>query len=175
MWKQNYKAMSKISIFIFLTAFISIANAQNQSTMTINQEAPVFQTKSIIINEKPEKIWEILSDVESWTKWNKKIKKTQIEEELKVTSEFSWTSGGSKIKSKVHTFDQYETLGWAGKTFGAKAIHNWHFEQVEGGTKITVEESMEGWLIALMKKKMNIILEQDMISWLEQLKTESEK
>jgi hypothetical protein len=34
---------------------------------------------------------------------------------------------------------------------------------------------MEGWLISLMKKKMNIILEQDMMFWLEQLKIESEK
>jgi hypothetical protein len=67
--------MMRISILIYLTASVSIANAQNHSTMTINQEAPVFQTKSIVINENPEKIWEILTDVESWTKWNNKIKK----------------------------------------------------------------------------------------------------
>jgi uncharacterized protein YndB with AHSA1/START domain len=167
--------MMRISILIYLTAFVSIANAQNHSTMTINQEAPVFQTKSIVISEKPEKIWEILTDVESWTKWNNKIKKTQIDEELKIESEFIWTSGGAKITSKVYIFDSYKTLGWTGKTFGARAIHNWHFEKVEGGTKITVEESMEGWLISLMKKKMNIILEEDMMFWLEQLKIESEK
>ena len=167
--------MTQISILIYLTAFVSITNVRNHSTMTINQEAPVFQTKSIIINENPEKIWGILSDIENWTKWNNKIKKTHIDEELKFESEFIWTSGGAKISSKVHTFDSYKTLGWTGKTFGARAIHNWHFEQVAGGTKITVEESMEGWLIGLMKKKMNIRLEQDMIFWLKQLKIESEK
>lgn len=175
MWEQTFNAMKRISILIYLTAFTSIVNAQNYPTMTINQEAPVFQTKSIIINEKSEKIWGILSDVKSWTKWNNKIKKIQIEEELKVESEFIWTSGGSKITSKVHTFDSFTTLGWTGKTFGARAIHNWHFEQVEGGTKITVEESMEGWLIDLFKKKMNKLLLKDMTHWLEQLKIESEK
>jgi len=72
-------------------------------------------------------------------------------------------------------FDAHKTLGWTGKTFGARAIHIWHFEKVEGGTKITVEESMKGWLISLMKKKVNIILEKDMMFWLEQLKIESEK
>jgi uncharacterized membrane protein len=167
--------MKQISILVYLTAFSSIVNAQNSSPMDINQEAPVVQTKSIIINEKPEKIWGIISDVENWTKWNNKIKKVNVEGELKVESDFTWTSGGSKITSKVHTFDSYETLGWTGKTFGARAIHNWHFEEVEGGTKIIVEESMEGWLISLLKKKMNNILEQDIIFWLEQLKVECEK
>lgn len=175
MLKQDSKTMSQISILIYFTAFASKVNAQNQSTMKINQEATVFQSMSIIINEKPEKIWKILSDVNHWTNWNLKIKKVNIEEELKVGSEFTWTSGGSKITSKVHTFDSYKTFGWTGKTFGARAIHNWHFEQVEGGTKIIVEESMEGWLISLIKKKMNKILVEDMTHWLEQLKVESEK
>lgn len=43
------------------------------------------------------------------------------------------------------------------------------------GMKVRVEESMEGWLIKLMKKKMNEKLAEDMLYWLEQLKNESEK
>lgn len=167
--------MKRISILIFLTAFTYTLNAQNHTNMTVNQEAPVCQTKSIVINANPEKIWSVIADVENWTKWNDAIEKVHLDGELKVQSDFTWTSGGPKITSKVHTFDSFKTLGWTGKTFGARAIHNWHFEEVEGGTKIIVEESMEGWLISLLKKKMNNILEQDMISWLEQLKVECEK
>lgn len=153
----------------------TIANAQNQTNMKINQEAPVIQSKTIIINETPEKIWSILSDVENWQKWNGKIKNVRIGEALKPGAEFTWVSGGAKIKSNVHTYDCHKTLGWTGKTFGAKAIHNWHFEEVVNGTKITVEESMDGWLIGLMKNKMNRMLKQDMIHWLGELKTVCEK
>jgi hypothetical protein len=34
---------------------------------------------------------------------------------------------------------------------------------------------MEGWIISLMKKKMNEKLQDDMLYWLEQLKQECEK
>ncbi len=167
--------MKQISILIYLVALTTFTSAQHQTNLKINQEAAVIQSKSIIINETPEKIWRILSDVEKWNDWNVKIKKVRIDDELKLSSEFTWVSGGAKIKSKVHTYDFNKTLGWTGKTFGARAIHNWYFEETVNGTKITVEESMEGWLIGLMKKKMNSMLERDMTLWLEELKTESER
>lgn len=66
-------------------------------------------------------------------------------------------------------------LGWGGKTFGARAIHNWYLEPTKEGTKVKVEESMEGWVINLIKRKMNLKLADDMTYWLKQLKAESEK
>jgi len=88
---------------------------------------------------------------------------------------FDQKTNRSKIKSKVHTLVSNEVLGWTGKAFGASAIHNWYLERIENGTRIRVEESMEGWIINLMKKKMNEKLADDMKYWLEQLKIESEK
>ncbi len=167
--------MRQISLIISLTVLTLGSKAQHQTNMKINPDAPVVQTKSITINATPEKIWHVLSDVKNWSQWNEKIDKVQIEEKLIVGTEFIWKSGGTKIKSKVHTLNINKTLGWTGKTVGAQAIHNWHFTETENGTKITVEESMEGWLIGLMKKKMNTILEKDMAAWLEQLKLESER
>jgi len=167
--------MKQILILIYLSAWTSLANAQDQTNMKINQEAPVVISKAIMINEKPEKIWNTLSGISKWPEWNSKIKKASLEGGLKQGAEFVWVSGGSKIKSKIHTYHAHKTLGWTGKTFGAKAIHNWHFEVLEKGTKVTVEESMEGWLIGLLKKKMNSMLPEDMTYWLEALKSECEK
>lgn len=150
-------------------------NAPNLSKMTINQEAPVVQTKEIIINATPEKIWEVLINVENWGTWNNRIKKPNIQGDLAEGTSFTWKINGSKIKSRIHTFSLYKILGWTGKTFGATAIHNWYLEPMKNGTRVKVEESMEGWIIGLMKKKMNKILEDDMIYWIEQLKVESEK
>lgn len=143
--------------------------------MEINQDAPVVQKSEILINATSERIWKILIDIENWDSWNNKIKNPNLQENLKIGTIFSWKTGGSTIKSKVHTISPNKKLGWTGKTFGASAIHNWYLEPIGSTTKVKVEESMEGWLIGLMKKKMNQKLANDMEFWLEQLKLESEK
>ena len=143
--------------------------------MTINQEAPVIQTKEIIIDATSEKVWQILTNIQSWGKWNERIKKPKLKGNLEVGSSFTWKTNGSKINSKIHSYTPKRILGWKGKTFGVSAIHNWYLESTENGTKVVVEESMEGWIINLMKKKMNEKLAEDMLYWLKQLKKESEK
>jgi len=60
-------------------------------------------------------------------------------------------------------------LGWTGKNFAADAIHNWYLTPTENGTKVRTEESMQGLLMSVMKKKMNEVLIEDMTSWLDQL------
>ena len=148
---------------------------QNQGKMEINKNAPVVQINEINISATQERVWSILTSIESWDEWNNRIKNPVLKEGLKVGTIFSWKTGGSKIKSKVHTFIPKMKFGWTGKTFGATAIHNWYLEQTENGTKVKVEESMEGWLIEFIKKTMNRKLADDMKFWLEQLKLESEK
>lgn len=162
-------------ILVFLTAMTFHVIAQNQSQMTINQEAPVVQTKEIIIAATPEKVWQILTNIQRWEEWNERIKKPKLEVELAVGNSFTWKTNGSKINSTIHTVSPNKIFGWKGKTFGASAIHNWYLEPTDNGTKVRVEESLEGWIINLMKKKMNEKLVADMGYWLEQLKTESEK
>jgi len=160
---------------IFLTVITKQMNAQSQQQVTINQEAPVIKVGEIIINTEPENIWNVLINIENWGDWNKRIKKPTLQNELKAGSAFTWRTNGSKIKSKIHTLSEYKMLGWTGKTFGAKAIHNWYLEPIMNGTKVIVEESMEGWIVKLFKKKMNRKLADDIQYWLEQLKLESEK
>lgn len=143
--------------------------------MTINQEAAVVQTKEIIINAKPQKVWQVLINIQSWDEWNERIKQPKLQGILDVGSNFTWKTNGSKIKSTIHTFTPSKILGWQGIAFGASAIHNWYLEPTENGTKVRVAESMEGWIIKLMKKKMNEKLADDMLYWLEQLKIECEK
>jgi uncharacterized protein YndB with AHSA1/START domain len=171
---QKITMMKQSIIFIYFMALSLVVNAQNQTNMTINQEAPVFQSKAITIDAQPEKVWEVLTEIDKWPSWNSKITKSTINDQPSVGVSFTWKTNGSKIKSQIHTFDPEKTMGWKGKAFGVKAVHNWYLKPVNNGTRVMVEESMEGWIIALMKKKMNSILEKDMIYWLEQLKIESE-
>lgn len=143
--------------------------------MEINKAAPVVQKNEISINASPYKVWEILTNIKRWGEWNDRIKKPILQGDLRVGNTFVWNSGGSKITSEVHTYSPKKALGWTGKTFGATAIHNWYLEPITGGTLVKVEESMEGLVISLLKKKMNQKLANDMEFWLVQLKRESEK
>ncbi len=143
--------------------------------ITINKKAPVIQSKEIIINAKPEKVWEILIDINRWSDWNDNIRDSKTMGTLSVDSTFKWTNNGSKITSTIHTLEKNSMIGWTGKNFAAKAIHNWYLTSTENGTKVLTEESMESWIMSLMKKKMNNVLAEDMTSWLEMLKVECER
>ncbi len=143
--------------------------------MNINLQAPVHQAKNILIAASPEKVWSVLTDINRWPEWNKKITKARFEGPVSVGARFRWTVNGAVIRSELHSAEPFRLLGWRGTTFGATAIHNWTLaRQSDGSTLVSVEESMEGWLVALFKKKMNRDLERDILFWLEKLKAESE-
>ena len=153
-----------------MVIFVKILNY-----MEINHQAPVVQEKEIQIKATPQKTWQVLVDINNWSKWNPKINNPLLKDELKVGANFKWSINHTTIKSKVHTYKNNEKFGWVGKAFGTKAIHTWHLHQTQDGTSVVVEESMEGWLMKLFKTKMNTILEQDVMFWLKKLKDECEK
>lgn len=75
----------------------------------------------------------------------------------------TWRTNGSKTTSQIHTYLENKALEWTGQTFGATAIRNWYLTPFKEDTIVKVEESMEGWLIRFMKKRMNKILAEDMV------------
>ena len=143
--------------------------------MEINQSAPVKQEKQIVIHATPQKVWKTLTNIEQWKDWNSSIKNAKLNGEIAKGTQFIWHSNGSKIKSMIQITHEDKVFGWTGKTFGGTAIHIWYLEKTAQGTLLKVKESMEGWLVSLFKKKMNEILEKDMLSWLTALKRECEK
>ena len=143
--------------------------------ININNSAPVKCNKSITIYANPKRVWEILTDINEWSKWNKKIPNAKLKGDLLPNATFVWETGGATIHSKLHTVSHLKEFGWTGKTFGMYAIHNWTFEEVYGNTQLGVCESMEGLLAFLFKKSFQKNLERDMQLWLVYLKNECEK
>lgn len=142
--------------------------------MQVNSKAPVFQANEILIQASPDRVWAVLTDINQWSNWNPKISWAMLEEAPRVGAKFNWKINGASIRSILHTVNTNRAFGWSGVTFGGSAIHNWYLEHKNGSTLVKVEESMEGWLVALFKKKMNKDLASDMVFWLEQLKNKSE-
>ena len=140
----------------------------------INENAPVKAKQSIQIEATPQKVWEILSDINNWKKWNSDIKYAKINGELKEGTTFDWNSGGNKIKSTLHTVTPLKEIGWSGKAFGAFAIHNFKLTEVNGKTEVIIEESMEGFLMRFFRGYMQNTLEGSINKWLTQLKETAE-
>ena len=140
-----------------------------------NPKAPVKCSKSIIINASPNKVWAVLTNIDNWATWQTDITKPTLNGPIQPGSTFDWKTGGAGIHSTLHTVEPNKRFGWTGKTVGMYAIHNWTLTEVPGGTQVSVDETMEGFLAGLFKSSFNKNLASGMQRWLELLKTESEK
>ncbi len=141
---------------------------------SINNNAPVKCSKTITINARSKRVWEVLTNINNWANWQTDISIPKLQGELKQGTTFVWKTGGVKINSTLHTVNPYKQFGWTGKTFGMFAIHNWALTENDGKTIVTVEESMEGFFAILLKKPFNKNLEKGMQRWLALLKTACE-
>ena len=135
-----------------------------------NSNAPVKCIKSITIQAKPEKVWHYLTTINDWPLWQADIKHANLMGNLQPGTAFRWTTGSSKIQSTLHTVEPFKYFGWTGKVFGLVAIHNWTIEKENEGTRVCVDESLEGWLALLFKGSFNKDLERGMQRWLDMLK-----
>lgn len=116
-----------------------------------------------------------MSEVNQWAAWHPDMQQPVLNGLFQKGNSFNWKTGGLTIHSTIHTAIPYNKIGWSGTALGAFAIHNWTFTPINGGTAVTVDESMEGWLVQLMRKKFQTGLEQSLHTWLHNLKTEAEK
>ncbi|WP_157844437.1 SRPBCC family protein [Chryseobacterium sp. Leaf404] len=160
-----------ISSVIFLLEYFS----NYKTSKTIHPDAPVITRKSIIIKAPAEKVWKVFSDVDHWDAWQKEIVTPKINGAFKPGTSFTWKSNGLTITSTLQTVEINKMAGWSGPAFGAFGIHTWYFTEHNGQTTIRVEESMEGWLVNLLKHQFQSSLDTSIDYWLNSLKIEAEK
>lgn len=141
-----------------------------------DSEAVVFAEDSIIINSDPDRIMSILTDISHWTNWRKAISKVKLmTTDIKEGTDFKWSAGGVRYHSSVHTLSNTH-FGWTGKTIGAYAVHNWSVEKLSATeSKVIVQESLNGWLMSMLRKQMKEELPKLLRKDLQELKEECEQ
>lgn len=174
MKKLVYSLLLIIGIMVITITCLEIFTSYNISE-SINKEAPVKTYQEITINAPAQKVYQIMSDIDHWTDWHSDVKDTKLNGPFEKGSTFDWKSGGLTIHSTLHTVQAGRKIGWTGKAFGAFAIHNWSFIEHNGKTTVKVEESMEGWLVFLMRSTFQKGLENSLQIWLKNLKIRAEK
>jgi uncharacterized membrane protein len=140
----------------------------------VNEDAPVRSEGVIEISAPTEAVWGILTQIEGWPTWQSEVTSSEVHGGLEEGVEFNWKAGGIRFASKVHTIVEKRMLGWTGRTFGAFAIHNWTLEESSGSTTVRVEESLEGFLPSLFRKRFQKILDVGVKKNLEDLRSASE-
>jgi len=140
----------------------------------INENAPVKSKSRIEIEAPIDVVWEKLTDIVNWSKWQKDVTKTVVHEEIQQGTKFDWKAGGLSFKSQIHTSIPKSMFGWTGTTLGASAIHNWFFEAKGNITSVRVEESLQGIFPRLFTRYFQKNLDSGVLKNLTELKAASE-
>jgi hypothetical protein len=144
------------------------------SRSAINKHAPVVGWSEIEIAAAPEVAWNVLTAIGRWPSWNPAVKSITFEEGIDEGSEFRWTAGPGSITSTIRDVDPPRRIVWTGSSFGIKAIHVHTFEPRAGGTLVRTEESYDGLVARLFRRRLQKTLDTTLDDELRHLKTEAE-
>ena len=89
--------------------------------MEINQQAPLVARKEIFIQARPQSVWKIHTDINSWSQWQPGIAFSKLEGALIAGSVFQWKPGGITINSTIEVVEPNERIGWMGTAIGTQA------------------------------------------------------
>jgi uncharacterized protein YndB with AHSA1/START domain len=160
-----------ILILLFLGAGIS--DDELARSGEIRENVPIRASLEGTIHAPVEKVWLLLTDVTNWPKWQPDISVTKMAGPLEDGTAFSWTTGGTRIESRVALVQPYERFAWTGRAHWVKAIHVWKLQRVsDDQTLVRTEESMDGFLLTIFYSSKKLA-ETDQ-RWLDRLKLAAE-
>lgn len=137
----------------------------------VNKNAKAYGKEEILIHAPLNRVYRLVSDINNWAEWQSDVAEALIHGKFSENTEFTWKANGMKIHSKLHTIQQNAKIGWTGKMFWIKAVHNWWFTAKGESTLVEVEESLSGFGSSLMKKTLNEGISKNLL----ELKREAEK
>ena len=131
----------------------------------IDDRAPFRGRREVVVTAPADRVWAILSNVTAWDKnLEPGVHDIHVEQGVVVDAPFTRTNKGAKMKARFAVVDQQRELAWTGSVAGgAKAVHRYFLEPLPGSTtRVTVEESMAGPILALAffsNAKLHALLE----------------
>jgi uncharacterized protein YndB with AHSA1/START domain len=140
----------------------------------IETAAPIKVSLQIVIDAPTEKVWAILTDVDDWPKWQPEIEDAHVAGSLAAGTDFTWTTGGTHIRSTIALVKPVRQIGWTGVAMNARAVHQWTLEPLQGNrTLVKTDESMSGLLLTFFYSSDKLRAADQ--AWLDFLKLQAEK
>jgi hypothetical protein len=120
-------------------------------------------------------VWEVLTNFDRWPQWNPEVKSMSWDGPLAPGSMFRWKAGPGTIVSTLEEVDRPRYVRWRGRTMTIAAIHEWRFQDRDGGTHVETNESFSGGLARLLRRTLQKQLDRALEEGLEHLKREGER
>ncbi len=142
--------------------------------MEINQQAPLLARKELFIQAYPDVVWKIHTAINAWSEWQPAITSARMDTALRIGSTLTWKAGGLKITATLQVVEPGQRIAWTGRALGTQAKHIWTLKPHQDGTLVTTEESMDGWLVKVLRVIMPGFLDESLDGWLQSLKRQAE-
>lgn len=143
--------------------------------MDADRQAPVFSEGQIEVFASAEVLWDIMADFENWPTWNSDVDWVKLEGPVAEGTVFRWKAGATRLVSTLQRVERPHALGWTGRTIGVCAIHLWRFEPRPGGAVASMEESFDGAVAKLFRKRLQTELDETTAKGLQALKMAAEQ
>ena len=142
--------------------------------MNADRDAPVFSEGQIDVAATPEELWDIMANFENWPSWNPDVQSVTLEGPVVEGTTFRWKAGATRLVSTLRVVERPHLLGWTGRTMGIRAIHVWRFAASPDGSIARMEESFDGAVATLFRKRLQRQLDETTVKGLELLKAAAE-
>jgi hypothetical protein len=143
--------------------------------MDIDRGAPAIAEGEIQIAAPPDTVWAVMTDLSAWPSWNPDVKSMAFEGPLEPGSMFRWKAGSASLVSTLKSVDAPREIAWTGVTMGIHAVHVFHFESSDGGTRAHSAESFRGLIPSVLKGYSRKVLQRGIDGILRSLKVEAER
>ena len=127
------------------------------------------------MSASPEVLWDVLADFEKWPTWNPDIDSVTLSGPVAEGTSFRWKAAWTRLESTLQLVDRPRALGWTGRTMGVRAIHLWRFEPRPDGAAASMEESFDGAVAKLFRKRLQRQLDETTAKGLQALKAAAER
>lgn len=88
--------------------------------MKINEDVPVIAVGEIVIAADSPTVWNVISAIDHWPRWNPDIRRASLDGKLAEGSKFRWKSGPGTITSTIRRVEKPHVLAWSGITLGVQ-------------------------------------------------------
>ncbi len=143
--------------------------------IALPESAAVRSEARVEISAPAVRIWQLLSEIERWPKWNPLVQQAAIDGPFQPGSVIAWRSKGFAVRSVLRDVAPGKRIAWTGKSLGTRAVHTWRVEEAGPGIILTTAESLDGWLPKLLPKAMKRMLDETLLAWLKAIKEEAER
>ena len=141
---------------------------------TVDLKAPVVSKHDVVIKAPLTVVWNLHTDVNEWTTWQKDITEARIDGRMEPGNYFDWTSYNFPVRSTVYEITENRRVLWGGTADGITGIHEWLFTDTPNGVQVTTTESFAGDPVDADPGAMQGTLDTSLSAWLGHLKAAAE-